>query len=383
MASEVALRVLVLGNLPPHVLGGAENQIARLVEQWRQAGVHVEVAGHRIPEGEQQLGAQRVRTHRLRAWASGGRAGRALGYFLSLARLARQRPDFDIAYCRGLGDGAVALAILATLGLCRWRLVACPINARGTGDIAFLRSIPGWRLWCLLLDRQLVALNLINPLIADDLDTVGIRQPPRSHIPNGIPLKQPLPRQCVGSVRRLVWTGRMEPQKGLDLLLPALAECRAAGHCFELRLFGNGPLQAALEAQVATLGLADCVSFPGPLPASAVRDALREADVFVLPSRYEGMSNAALEAMEAGLPVLCTRCGGIDAAVAEGAGWVCAPDDPAALTQALLAMFESHDQTLLDCGQQARALVEARYDIEVIARANLDWLKQVKAESHR
>ena len=62
--------------------------------------------------------------------------------------------------------------------------------------------------------------------------------------------------------------------------------------------------------------------------------------MFILPSRYEGMSNAVLEAMEAGLPILLTRCGGIDTYIDESIGWTCEPDDVNGLTAALLRMLD-------------------------------------------
>lgn len=369
------LRILVVGNLPPHVLGGAENQVARLVAEWLGAGAHVEVAGHRIPDGFQSLAGHTVRTHRLGSWRYAGRLGKAIGYFLSMARLCWvRRTDFDIAYCRGLGDGAVSLVILAALGVCRWRLVGVPINARGTGDAHFLRSIPGWRLWCALLNSRLHAINLINADIADDLDALGITRPPRYRIANGVVLQPPLPRSGVAPVRRLVWTGRFERQKGLDLLLPALAASLHAGRRFELRLFGDGPLRASLEAQAAELGLSENVRFMGPVAEGEVRAALAAGDVFVLPSRYEGMSNSALEAMEAGLPVLCTRCGGIDVAIATGAGWVCEPGDADALLNVLASMFDCTDADLLALGRRARRIVEEQHAMAVVAHRNLGMM---------
>lgn len=372
------LRILVLANLPPHVLGGAENQVARLVEAWLAAGAHVEVAGHRIPDGDQALGAQRVRTHHLRPWGWLGRAGRGLGYAASLLRLVwRRRDEFDVAYCRAVGDGALVMALARALRLCRWGLVVVPINARGTGDAYFIRSLPASWAWRRLLDRQVDAINLINADIAADLDALGLRRAPRTAIPNGIPVRPPITRDAVAAVRRLVWTGRFEPQKGLDLLLPALAARKREGARFRLTLWGDGTLREALRAQASALGLDEDVVFAGACASSAVRDALADADAFVLPSRYEGMSNSALEAMEAGVPVLCTRCGGIDAAVEEGAGWVCAPDDAPALDAALAGMFAASDGEWLARGRRGRAIVEERFAIEGVAERNLALIRRV------
>jgi len=374
---ENALRILVIGNLPPHVLGGAENQVARLVTAWARMGASVEVAGHRIPNGVQDLSGQAIRTHRIRTLGFGGRLGRAMGYALSMATLVmRKRHAYDVVYCRGISDGLLCLVILKGMKLCRWPIMACPINARGAGDAAFVRSIPGWRWLARLIDRHVQIINLINTAIADDLKAIGIERPRLSRVPNGIAVQDLSPRESVAKVRRLVWTGRHSEQKGLDLLFPALASCRQRGVDFRLDLFGDGKLREALVRQAEHLGLADCVHFRDPVEVDAVRSMLSDADVFVLPSRYEGMSNSALEAMEVALPVLCTRCGGIDAYVDGEAGWVCDPNSISALTDALLQMFAASDEDVLRLGRRARALVEQRFAIEAVAAANLSLLSQ-------
>jgi len=380
--ADSSLRLLVIGNLPPHVIGGAENQVARLAEAWILAGAHIEVAGHRIPDGDQALGATRVRTHRIRTWSLGGRAGRGLSYLLSITRLVLSRcRDFDAVYCRGIGDGVLSLAILKTLGLCRWPIIAVPINARGAGDVAFLQSIPGWRIWARLIDRQINTVILINDNIAADLDSAGIVRAQRHHIPNGITVLPAIQRDVVTQVRRLVWAGRLDHQKGLDLLLHALAYCRRAGAGFKLLLVGEGPLGQELRAQADELGLTDIVEFAGAVPADSIRGRLASADVFVLPSRYEGMSNAALEAMEAGLPVLSTQCGGIDLVIADVAGWVCHPDNQDALLKSLIQMFNAPDAELLSRGLAARRIIEERFPIKHIAAANLALAQKLVRKS--
>jgi glycosyltransferase involved in cell wall biosynthesis len=375
--ADGALRILVVGNLPPYVLGGAENQIARLVTAWAEAGAHVEVAGHRIPDGVHDLSGHAIRTHRMRAWSFGGRAGRAAGYAVSMARLAiRKRHAYDVVYCRGINDGLLCLVLLKAMKLCRWPIMACPINARGAGDAAFVRSIPGWRWLARQIDRHVQIINLINADIADDLKAIGVERPRLSRVPNGIAIQDLPPRPSVAKVRRLVWTGRHSEQKGLDLLFLALASCRQRGIHFRLELFGDGAQRDVLIRQAEHLALADSIRFHDSVAVDAVRSILLDADVFVLPSRYEGMSNSALEAMEAGLPVLCTRCGGIDSYVDGEAGWVCDPDSVAGLTEALLQMFSASDDEVLRLGRRARELVEQRFAIEAVAVANLSLLSQ-------
>jgi glycosyltransferase involved in cell wall biosynthesis len=374
------LRILVFGNLPPYVMGGAENQVARLVEAWAAAGAKVEVAGHRLPGGLVDIGQYRIRSYRIHNWARAGRILRGLTYMLSLWSLAwRTRRDFDIAYCRGLTDAALALALGRALGIVRWRLLVVPINAGGTGDAHFVRSLPFWQWWCGILDKNVSAFNLINSSIGRDLDGLELLSPARRSIPNGIPMKERLSHAPDFSCRRLIWTGRLEFQKGLDLLLPALAACRRDGTRFVLDLFGEGSERDFLEAQSVELGLDDVVTFHGSRATQQLRRELGSADVFVLPSRYEGMSNSALEAMEAGLPVLCTQCGGIDHAIAEGAGWTCRPGDADHLLEVLRIMFGESPTQWIQRGETGRELVESRFTIESVAAANLKLMEQLIA----
>jgi glycosyltransferase involved in cell wall biosynthesis len=86
----------------------------------------------------------------------------------------------------------------------------------------------------------------------------------------------------------------------------------------ELEIVGDGPERERLADQSAALGLADRVHFAGWVDRSALLDHYHRADVFVLPSRYEGMPNVILEAMACGLPILATRTAGNEELVEPG-----------------------------------------------------------------
>jgi len=378
------MRILVVANLPPYVLGGAENQVARLVETWIDLGHHIEVAGHRIPNGFLRFGNTKIRTHRIAVIDRAGRAGRAASYFVSMARLLRQiKRNFDVIYCRGLGDGAISICLLKAIGEVRLPLVACPINAKGAGDSYFLRSIPGRQLLLHLINRHCNAINIIAPAIMSDLVKLGIDRPRITHIPNGIKIGEPIRRSQFAPTRRMIWTGRVTVQKGIDILLNALANVVVTGREFTLEIIGKGSEMDSLLKQCRQLGLQVRVRFTGALANEAVRAKLAEADVFVLPSRYEGMSNAALEAMEAGVPVLVTRVGGIDTYIDERTGWICDPDDEAGLTAALFRMLDTPVAKLLEMGKQARLLVERKFRIEKIGHQNADLFEQlIEASRH-
>jgi glycosyltransferase involved in cell wall biosynthesis len=109
----------------------------------------------------------------------------------------------------------------------------------------------------------------------------------------------------------LVSVARLVPLKGYDLLLPAIDRLRGSHPGIHLTVIGEGAERPRLEALVRRLDLARHVAFPGfspePLPA------VRAADLFVLPSRYEAFPNAALEALACGTPVVLTDCPGANA----------------------------------------------------------------------
>lgn len=104
----------------------------------------------------------------------------------------------------------------------------------------------------------------------------------------------------------LVAAGRLTYEKGFDLLLEALARC--SDPRLHLSVLGDGPLRAELEAQARALGLGSVVQFVGfqanPYPY------FRQADAFVLSSRFEGLPNVVLEALACGAPVIATPAPG-------------------------------------------------------------------------
>lgn len=120
---------------------------------------------------------------------------------------------------------------------------------------------------------------------------------------------------------RLITVGSMEHlYKGQDVLLRALALCRRAGLAFTLTLVGEGAKRSSLEDLAERLQLADAVRFAGQLPSGgAVRQELDQADIFVLPSRQEGVPRAMIEAMARGLPCLGCSVGGIPELLPESA----------------------------------------------------------------
>ena len=121
------------------------------------------------------------------------------------------------------------------------------------------------------------------------------------------------PRQYDRPARLAVLVGMLEQRhKAADIAIAALAKLRGQGHDLHLRIVGDGPLRSELEAQAAALGIAPFVEFVGQRSTPAeVRGDLREADLFLIPSRTEGMPRVLLEALAQGLPAIGSAVGGI------------------------------------------------------------------------
>ncbi len=144
----------------------------------------------------------------------------------------------------------------------------------------------------------------------------------------------PGPRRAAAGRARIGALGRLTSQKGYDVLLAALPTVLAERDV-ELVIVGEGELRADLERRAAGLP----VQLPGPMPGGvAVADFLRGLDLFVMPSRYEGLPNAVLEAMACGVPVVATDVAGMREAVGPEIDLVAA-DDADALARAMLAQL--------------------------------------------
>lgn len=165
-----------------------------------------------------------------------------------------------------------------------------------------------------------------------------------------------------GALLKLGTLGRLHPVKGHDVLIAALSRLRAQGFRpmvpFEVRIAGEGAERANLEAALAAAGL-DNVKLAGFEPDP--KAFLSDLDLYIQPSRSEGLCIAVHEAMQAGLPTLVSAVGELPYSVRDGeTGLVVPPDDPDALAQAL-AWLLAHPERLAGMGAAARTRVLDRF----------------------
>jgi glycosyltransferase involved in cell wall biosynthesis len=134
-------------------------------------------------------------------------------------------------------------------------------------------------------------------------------------IPNSIELDLP-PATGSPDGRCLGFLGRLVEQKNPLLLLDVLDALRAEG--YRLVVIGDGPLADELRRRAAALALTDRVEFVGSLPRAQALQRLRSVDVLLMPSLWEGMPLAALEAMAIGVPVVASAVGGLREIIEDG-----------------------------------------------------------------
>jgi glycosyltransferase involved in cell wall biosynthesis len=268
--------------------------------------------------------------------------------------LARVRPD--VLHVNLITPWSAHVAILLGLLTPAVRVVAVE---------QLPRPVPNarQRLIKRLLSRRLAAHVAVGDRSAREIERlVGLPSGFVRTIHNAVPDLGPSPQHARDD-RTIGFVGRIEPQKGLDVLLRALVHVPDS----RLRVVGDGTERPQLERLASELGVADRVIWSGW--SESPRETLSSFTVLAFPSRYEGFPLAVLEALLASTPVVATDVGSISEAVVDGETGVLVPsEDPSALAEALRQLLgDSERRNLL--GERGRALVLAQYTSDRMARA--------------
>jgi glycosyltransferase involved in cell wall biosynthesis len=387
------VKIALITRRYPPLIGGAEMVLSYLAPALAAEGAEVTVLTARppgvdVPEIESYSSPRpRGGNPTATATATAGRLTivrletsrlRFLGTWLYMRNLRRwlATHDVDLAYVSMLKhDAYVAVGEGRRRG---FPVVLRPEGAGATGDLA-------WQSWgrfgraigarCALAD----AVVSISPAVTEELKRAGYDGSKIHALPNGVPVPEPPWQRRAGwrEEPRAVFLGRLAPEKGLDVAVDAWPQVVAAFPKARLTLIGEGPERASLEAQVARLGLGGAVDLPGSTDDPAT--PLRSADLFVLPSREEGMSVALLEAMALGLPLVVTSIAGNRRLVQDFKhGRLVAADDPAALARAVIDQWSGFDRAF-HMSRAARRRVQDEFSIQVVARRHLELFRTLLA----
>ncbi len=250
--------------------------------------------------------------------------------------IERLRPEAIVAYwSHPDGECAVRAARLAQIPA---------VVMSGGSDVLLLASSPARRRSIERVLGDADAIVTVNEDIRRRLIDRGFRENKISVVRRGVDVERfhagerKLARQrlAIADDRPLLlWVGRVEPVKGLSVLLEALEQLKRQGLVFRMLLIGSGEQASALQADARRRGLDDCVQWVGAVPHPELADYYRAADVTVLPSLSEGVPNVLLESIACGTPFVASNVGGVSEIATHGVDRLVPPGDSRALAAAI------------------------------------------------
>lgn len=348
---------------PFPVVGGLERQSHELARALVQRGHAVHAVSSRFDPGQNEFEViDGVRLRRAR-WVA-FKPARFLLFPFSLGRIFFSlRRDLDLVHVHNVSwFGAFVTLLAKTLGL----PVITKLPNSGDFGIPGVRRGPLGLLRIALLKRS-DAIIAMTPESVAELNSIEYPAARVLKVTNGIPLvaatsSAPHTSETVSAV----YVGRLSSEKGLPDLLHAWVSVSArATRRIKLAVIGDGPQEEELRALTARLDLGRTVEFCGY--RGDVPTELAKADLFVLPSYAEGNSNAILEAMNAGLPIVATRVGGASLQLGNVAErFLVPPGDRKALADAILELIED-EAMRRRIGAAMRRRIESVFAIDRVA----------------
>jgi len=357
---------MVIQRYLPHV-GGAERQLQQLAPRLRARGFDI----HIITRHEKGLSTferiDDVPVHRVRSFGPKALAG-AMFTAGAVSQLTRLKPDLVHAH---------EILTPSSIAVLSKRINHHPVLIKllrgGTrGDIFKLKRRPFWRSYFENLKRSVDGFITISHEIDEELETLNVPAEKRFFLPNGVDTARHTPisedrKQKLHAELSLpmhativVYAGRLVPEKRVDHLLRIWGDVGAKFPHVHLLILGEGSEGSRLRSMNVS-----GVQFTGQVEEAG--RYLQAADLFVLPSSTEGLSNSMLEAMSCGLPVLATRVGGAPDVIQHNvSGFLIPPDDLESLQRGLDALLA--DKSLrLRLGAAARQRIVSDFSLDSVA----------------
>lgn len=358
------LRVLMVVDGRYPATGGAEMQARLLARSLSQAGHHVHVLAPLLdPSSARQELLDGVAVTRL-AYPRWRGLGAVVLNLRFGAWLLRRRGDFDVAHIHMVHNLAAAAGWMRVLSGLR---TVAKVSGAAEFEGGMLDPALRGRVKHRLLNagaRRLDAFQCISRHTVQMMLDAGYPRERLHLLPNAVDVGRFVPADPAEPSRlRVVFVGRHVRVKALDVLLHAWSRVRVPAHA-RLVLAGDGPERAGLQRLAQELGIAAQVEFAGVV--HDVPGLLAGAAMYVQASRREGLPNAVLEAMAAGLPVVATRISGHEDVVShEQTGLLVDAEDAQALADAMQQLIDDPDRRAR-MGEQARVMVRAAYDVPAV-----------------
>ena len=362
--------VMLVNEFPPLAVGGAERQAERLSIDLAKRGWLVKVLTRQapnLPVRESRTGFEILRPY---SWGPG--KFQTVTFVLGvLAKLWQLRQEYQILHAH-LAFGPAFAAVISARILGK-RVVVKLGNSGEFGDINVSQKTWRGRLRLSVLRRWADAFIVLDEVMQFEALNNGFPARKVRRMVNGIDTRAFSPsasrenaQKELGLSNRIVVlsVGRLSLQKSISMLVNAFVDAFHQNPSLYLVLVGDGPERQALEAMVTQNNLTTSVMFAGN--QADVRPYLAAANIFVLPSASEGISNALLEAMCSGLACLATLVGGNPEVLDQGrCGQLLPVGDVAAWSRALVEVSQSASLRE-SLGMAAQQRVRSEYDFDSV-----------------
>jgi len=369
---------MLVNEFPPLPVGGAERQAERLSRYLAAQGLEITVltrGGNDLPVSEKIDGDQVLRVKPI-----GPGKLKSLTFVIgAILTLWQQRSHYQVLHAHLAFGPAFAAALV---GRILGKAVIVKFGNSGAfGDIQVSQKTWRGRLRLALLRRWADALITLDAVMQAEVLSAGFANSQVRRMPNGIDAQSYLPCRDQHARRAeirptelsLVYTGRLSPQKSLDTLLHAVALAVSQYAHMRLVIVGEGPERQALEKLTQDLGISNIVTFTGAV--NDVNPYLSAADIFVLPSLAEGISNSLLEAMASGLACIATRVGGTPEVLGT-AGILIEPNDVERLATELLNLANNPSE-IARMGSLAYQRILNEYDFSSVGQRYLKLYEEL------
>jgi len=378
--------VMLVNEFAPLPVGGAERQAERLSAYLSGRGWPVWVLTRGVPGLPASETVHGFTIIRPRAWGP-GKLGTVSFVFGALFELVRRRKDYSILHAH-LAFGAAFAAVLAARLLGKRVLVKLG-NSGEFGDIRVSQKSWRGRLRLAAFRKWADTVIVLDEVMQAEALDAGFAPQQVRRINNGIDARMFSDAQMPADAKAalglngkvvVLSVGRLAAQKSLPVLFESFAKALPGFSELRLLLVGDGPERTALEALADSLKIKGQVTFAGN--QADVRPYLQAADIFALPSASEGISNALLEAMSAGLACLATPVGGNPEVLKQGdSGMLLPMDDIETWSSALVTLGHSA-KLRAQMGTAARERVRAEYDFSVVGARYEALYAELSGSSH-